>query len=227
MAETYQKRNVAIKCSAEEINNSKFIREEGMLPNYIMLKGNKISRINIIGTLIEKEEGQQNIRLKIDDGTGSVILVLFERLPDLEIIEIGMVLLVIGKPRQYGEEKYIMPEAIKPIDKDWLKYRKIELMLNPKNELEIENISNKNSNTEKELDEIKIDDELIVDSIKEEDLSPTELIFERIKELDNDDGVSREDILSKIKIKEADSILLGLLERGEIYEIRPGKYKLL
>ena len=59
------------------------------------------------------------------------------------------------------------------------------------------------------------------------DISISEGIYSLIKELDNGDGVSFEDILGKFKGAEAEAIINTLLENGNIFEIRPGRLKVL
>ena len=58
------------------------------------------------------------------------------------------------------------------------------------------------------------------------DLSPTNEIVKLVKQLDKGDGVSIEELSSK-NIKDIDKIIDMLLKEGDIFEIKPGKLKVL
>ncbi len=215
MVETTQKRQIAIKCSARDILGGQFVKEEGWTPNYVMINGKKVSRVNIIGALVDKEINESNIRLSVDDGTATIDLVSFEQLANLKHIEIGATVLVIGKPRKYGEDNYIMPETFVEVDKNWLIVRKAELNLVV--EEDIESVEEVASVVEKEI---------ITEEEKPQEDS-TENIITLIRELDAGEGVTYDDLSMRLKIPDLEQMIQGLLEQGEIFEIRPGKYKVL
>jgi len=191
-----KKRLVSTKCNVGEILNSRFIKEEGWTSNYLLIGEKKVFRINIIGTLVEKQVNEQNIRMGLDDKTGNINLTIFEKLPNLDSVNVGDVVLVIGKPKLYGEEKYILPEIIKKIEPEWLKVRSKEIcsvIVEKPKEVKVEDV-------EETPDEISI-----------------------IKKLDKGNGVDHEVLLKEIEEKN----IMRLLENGEIFEIKPGTYKVL
>lgn len=204
MENTPQKRLVAYKIDVNSINESEFVKEEGWTPNHIDVGLKKVSRLNVMATVVNKEEQ----RFSIDDGTGTINVVSFEPMIIIEELKVGDAINIIGKPREYNGEKYIMPEIIKVIDKEWLKVRAHELK------------NNKVVVEEKKVEE-KVETVEIVDS------SPGDVVLETIGHLDKGDGVTFDEINEKIKIKDVEQIITQLLERGEIFEIRPGRYKLL
>ncbi len=57
------------------------------------------------------------------------------------------------------------------------------------------------------------------------DLSPSNEIVNLIKELDKGEGVSIEEIYSKNK--DADKLVNMLLKEGDVFEVKPGKLKVL
>ena len=124
----------------------------------------------------------------------------------LDKIDIGNIVLVIGRPREFASEKYILIETIKKINPAWAKVRKLELIKNLK-------ISNSISN----------DNNLIKEEIVK---SSTNEIIKIIKELDKGDGVSIENLSLK-NINDLDKIIDMLLKEGDIFEIKPGKLKVL
>ena len=66
----------------------------------------------------------------IDDGTGKIVLRIFEENKAAFELEIGDVVQVIGKVRIFNQEKYIFPEVIKKTNSLWLKVRFSELQKN-------------------------------------------------------------------------------------------------
>ncbi|MBW2981354.1 hypothetical protein KY343_00610, partial [Candidatus Woesearchaeota archaeon] len=122
-----QKRQIAYKIRIKELINGKYIKEEGWQPNYIITNdGRQINRINLIATVVAKplEQDINYQSMILDDGTGRISARVFEQNNIFDNIEIGDVILVIGRPREYGSEKYILPETIKRIqDKSWIKVR--------------------------------------------------------------------------------------------------------
>ena len=213
-----QKRQIACKARIADLINGKYVKEEGWTPNYIITKqGKHISRINLIGTVISKtEEGSEYQSLVVDDGSGTISLRLFEKNDNVKNIEIGDVVLLIGRPREYGSEKYIVPEIIKKINnKKWIDVRKIELG--------IENLKTKKDELGKE--EVVV--EKIDDSTKEKTASNPQIVYEAVKELDSGQGVDIDKVIKKTGIRDAEEIIKKFLREGEMFEIRPGKIKIL
>ena len=206
------KRQIAYKVKIKDILNSKYIKEDGWQPNYIEVNENKISRVNLIGTAVLKID-KNNIIL--DDGSGKIPLRVFENKGSFEKIDIGDVILLIGRPREFGSEKYIMPEILKKIkDPKWIDVRKTELRLNNKNLI---------VNFKEEKKEVVED--AVVEEIEDGNIS--EKIFNLIKKLDKGEGVDTIEILNNIDNKDAEKIIDKLLENGEIFEVKPGKIKVL
>ena len=55
----------------------------------------------------------------------------------------------------------------------------------------------------------------------------TEKIVTLIKELDNGAGADMQELVNKCDTEEAEKIIKTMLEQGEIFEIKPGKLKIL
>jgi len=206
-----QKRQIAYKIRIKELINGKYIKEEGWQPNYIITNdGRQINRINLIATVVAKplEQDINYQSMILDDGTGRISARVFEQNNIFDNIEIGDVILVIGRPREYGSEKYILPETIKRIqDKSWIKVRELEL----KDE-KIE----KNKEITKESSQEEI--------IKDIEESIADKTIRIIKENDKGGGVDFEDILKQTN---NENIIKELLKKGELFEIRPGRLKIL
>ena len=202
--QVFKKRQIAYKIRISDILDSRYIKTQGFNPNYIEKYGKEISRINIIGTIVLKSDQDNYKTLVIDDGTGKISVRIFESNTLLDNINIGDVVTIIGRPREFSSEKYIHIEIIKKIDPSWLKVRDIELRM--------AGIDYNNSN----------DTPVKTESV----VSPTNSIIKLIKELDSGEGVSIEDISPK-NIEDIDKIIKVLLKEGDIFEIKPGKLKVL
>jgi len=214
-----QKRQIACKARIAELINGNYIKEEGWTPNYIITKyGKHISRINLIGTVISKGNGGQEYQsLIIDDGSGTISLRAFEKSETINNTEIGDVIIVIGRPREYGPEKYIVPEIIKKINNNkWINVRKIEL--------EIEDLKT----AELPIKEKKVIVEDIEPKEKIKDaINNSQRVYETVKELDSGQGVDIDKVIKKTGIRDAEEIIKKFLREGEMFEIRPGKIKIL
>ena len=216
-----QKRQMACKARIADLINGKYVKEEGWTPNYIITKqGKHISRINLIGTIISKgDSGQDYQSLIIDDGSGNISLRAFEKNEAINNTEIGDVIIVIGRPREYSSEKYIVPEIIKKINNNkWINVRKIEL--------EIEDLKT----TELPAKEEKV----IIESIESESVKQTksiinnpQIVYETVKKLDSGQGVNIDKIIKKTGIRNAEEIIKKFLMEGEMFEISPGRIKIL
>ena len=203
MNDEFQKRQTACKIRVRDILSSRYIKTEGMEPNYLEVGARHISRVNILGTIVEKSGINNYTSITIDDGSGRISARIFDDKISLSNAEIGDVVSLIGKPREFSSEKYIIIEAVKKFDSAWAKVRSLELR------------KNGSYNTE----EIVANDESI-------DLSPKNEIIRAIKDLDEGDGVLIESILSK-GIGGAGKIISNLLKEGGIFEVKPGKLKVL
>ncbi|MBS3113122.1 hypothetical protein J4418_03500 [Candidatus Woesearchaeota archaeon] len=77
MEQSIKQRQIAYKISLSDIHTNDFIKQEGWEPNYIMCGDKKISRVNLIGTVISPINSEQNY-LVIDDGKSNIVLRQFE-----------------------------------------------------------------------------------------------------------------------------------------------------
>lgn len=233
-------RQVAYKSRIKDIINGNYIKQEGWNPNYIITKDNKkISRVNLIGVVVSKpiENGANYHSIVLDDGGAKISARTFDDGKMLNNISIGDVVLLIGRPREYGQEKYIMPEIIRKIEnKEWIEVRKLELK---KQEL-ISGAANIDENEpEKPVADEFIEKKIMkpFSSEKQNAQTPAEedvsekceegnlgRVYNLIKSMDNGDGVDYQEIIEKTNSEEE---IENLLKEGEIYEIRPGRLKVL
>ncbi|MDD5086995.1 MAG: OB-fold nucleic acid binding domain-containing protein [Candidatus Nanoarchaeia archaeon] len=223
-----QKRQVACKARISELIRGEYVKEQGWNPNYISTEdGRQISRINLIAAVISLNDDGNQQSVVVDDGSANIQLRTFEKNEMLSLLDVGDIVLVIGRPREYGSEKYIMPEIIKKIEnKKWIDVRKLELDIE-------ENKKRGLKSNIKEKQDIKKEKEYSIEEIDEKPEikinmgKDHETIYDKVKELDNGDGADIDEIIKKSKVSNAEEIIKKFMMEGEMFEIRPGKIKIL
>jgi RPA family protein len=212
-----QKRQVAVKVNVKDIVNGNYIKEEGWQPNYIAMEdGRRVARVNIIGVVVfgsdEKDFNYSNF--VIDDGSGKISVRSFEK-NDMGNVDVGDIILIIGRPREYNNEMYILPEIIRKIpDVNWIKLRKLEL--------------SKVSDIKPIMKVINEDKKYeIVHEGADKNDSDSKIIYDFIKKMDQGDGVLIDDVIKKSNSERAEKITRNLLESGDIFEVKPGIIKVL
>lgn len=196
-------RQTAYKVSISEILEGKFVREEGWEPNCVIINGLRISRVNLICVILSKEFNENYQEIVVDDGTGKINVRSFDEKINFDDFEVGDIILLIARLREFNKERYLAPEIVKKIeDRKWIELRKLEL--------------SKNRNTAGETKK-----ESIVEDIEK---SNAEKILDIIRNLDKGDGANFEDVIKQAK---DDRIVYELLKQGEIFEFKPGRLKVL
>ena len=233
----------AEKRSIREFQEGKHIEEKDQSPNYILVDENKkIFRINIIATLVHKELRGSVTSILIDDGSGKIILRIFEENKAVFHLEVGDVVQVIGKIRVFNQEKYVFPEIIKKINPFWLKVRSLEVQRDKKQtekeEKPAQKIEPKKSEDKKEIVKETISSkkivqdldhlEVISEEIEENDpLLPFEKLSKLISELDKGEGAMIEEIIERSPLEKTEELIEKMLENGDIFQNMPGKVRLL
>ncbi|MGB9693603.1 MAG: OB-fold nucleic acid binding domain-containing protein, partial [Fervidobacterium sp.] len=107
------KRLTTVRANINDIINSYFVKKEGLEPSYVLTDfGMKIAKAKIVGTVVDKfvsEDGNYSA-ITVNDETGSIRVKLFkEDISMIDSIEIGDLVAVVGKVKQYADEVYIIP----------------------------------------------------------------------------------------------------------------------
>lgn len=201
------KRQVAYKIRILDILNSNFSKDENSA-GQILLSDFTVSRVNLIATLVYKSDEGAYATAIIDDGTGKISLKSFEGKNAFLRIDVGDIVLCIGKIREFNGERYIYPEILKKLDNiEWLTLRKLELKNFP--------------SAIKKMDENKEGaNEMGQPNIFRQ-------IFGLVKDLDKGDGVPIEEVIKNSQNSDAEIIINKLLENGDVFEVRPGRLKVL
>ena len=238
-------RQTMIRAMISDVVNGKFVRKEGMEPSYILTEmGQKISRVNILGTLVDKfmSEDSNFSTITVDDDSDSIRVKAFRE--DVNIfnnLEVGDLVMVIGKVREYMGENYIIPEIVKKIaDPNYESLHKLELLKRLLEQKKVLDGIKKEKEKFEDVEEFKkhVKEKYDVDSIegvietleveegmKEKDHKP--LILEKIEQLDKGEGVEFRKLLeeSKLPENEFEEAINELLSGGICYEPAPGVIK--
>ncbi len=224
-----QKRHVAVKVSIKEVINGKYVKEEGWLPNYVQTESDrKVSRVNIMGTVVFKSD-VENFNYKnfiVDDGSGKISVRSFEKNENMDKLDVGDVILIVGRPREFNNEKYIIPEIMKKIQNPmWIQLRKLEIDNISKN-VGIETVNNeikKDENLQNEIVHEKVSEEIKNDI----ESSESRVIYDMIKKFDAGNGISIDDLIKKSNFDNTEKLINVLLSNGDVFEIKPGIIKIL
>lgn len=98
-----------------ELLSGSFEQQPDMPAQVILADGTALERLRIHGIVVSTND------LVIDDGTGSILVRSFETTTP---VSIGDPVLVIGKPRVYNGQQYVLGEIVKKIDPKWIELRK-------------------------------------------------------------------------------------------------------
>ena len=236
-------RQVAFKLNINNIVNSVYEKREGWNPNVLLVGKKEVSRVNLMAVVINCTTK----RLTIDDGTASIEIITFDE-NDFSEFKTGTPILVVGRVREWQNKRFIVPEIIKQVEKEWLEVRKKELEVmkqiygiddksNAQNNLNyVSNLDLSNSNLIQTVEKISVKNNAESNQFKSE-------IYEKAINESSNSSISTYNSVNVIKFiqesqeQEADHELLlekfgkdtvdKLLETGDIYEIRPGKLKVL
>ncbi len=98
-----------------ELLSGSFTQREDTPAHVVLPNGKSVERLRIYGIVVSTND------LVVDDGTGSILIRNFDTPATAKI---GETVLVIGRPRVYNGQQYILGEIVKKIDPKWLEVRK-------------------------------------------------------------------------------------------------------
>ena len=183
-----------------------FVKDDSSA-GHIKMNGVDVFRVNIIATIVYKDENGNNYSSAvIDDGSGKILLRSFNGAGIFSDVDVSDPVLVIGRVREFNDERYIIPEILKKLDDiNWITLRKLELAGHMKNAAADANIKDKGG----------------------EVAGASEDVYLLVKKLDDGSGALIDDVLKASNNPDAEGILNKLLENGDVFEVKPGKLKVL
>lgn len=207
------KRQTAYLCTAQQLLEGEYVRKEGWEPSYMATDVGMLSRVRIAGIVVSVPPAD----LIVDDGTANILLRTLENKP--LNIPVGTPILVVGRPRTYGDQAYLLAEIIKPLSSArWVQYYKEHLS------------SFQGCIPAVPKEAAPASEEVIV-----QEPTPTKIVIplskapsliEVIKELDPGDGAPVDEVIVKAG-GDAEKKLTMLIAEGEVFELRAGKVKVL
>jgi hypothetical protein len=225
MAEqTVAKRQTAYHCTCQDILQGTIVKGEGWTPSVLVVEDTARSRVRLSGVVVEHAPGS----IILDDGSGHVALRSFEQ--PLPAVVIGDPVLVIGRPRSFSEQPYVLVEILRKLPShSWLRYFATEReALRPYLPSAAAVLAERSPAivTPPALQEIVAPAPVtLLDEPSRKGKS--QLLLDLIKSLDAGDGAMVSDVLAKAGFPEAEERLQTLIAEGEIFELRAGKVKVL
>ncbi len=240
MAEQKSLRAVAKHVTISTLYLGKYLVQQENSGSALQLdSGEEIIRVNIVGTIVMREDLGSITVLKIDDGRDSINLRFFDSPKALDVLQIGNVILVVGRLREYNSERYVAVEIAKKVSPRWLKYRSLLLQLNTlKNNVAAPSKPSQNNEelviTEKEKSELSVP---AIPSLEKNQTGPLKPAIKQenpyldlmalIEKLDGGPGVAIEIVISESGIPNTKELLQKMMESGDIFQNMPGKVKVL
>ena len=202
-------RMTARKTNIADITNGRWVKNEGLEPSFVVSQaGEQISRARVMGTVVSKfvSEDENFASITIDDSTDTIRAKTFKTVKPLDVIQIGDIVDLIGKVREYNAEIYLMPEIVrKVLDPNLELLRRLELVAKARKLLETGAPQ--------------------IVSAKEDRQALKKKVAEAIES--EKQGISYSRILEMVQAPETqiESVVNELLEEGICYEPTPGKIK--
>lgn len=227
MMATGQLRQTAYKVWISQIISSNFILgQDEWEPNYFMLNGNKVSRVNIIASVILKYQNENGgyTNITIDDGSSNIRVKAWrEDVKILNKINVGDLILVVGRVRKSNDETYISPEIIKKLENSaYARLRVLELK-----KFYGEQKEAKPKESPIDVNQEKMYQEELIEGVTS--IKKRQKILSLIESLDTENGVDVFDVInnSKMNLAEAQGVLSELIRDGEVFEISSNRIKLV
>lgn len=127
-------RPTAYKLKIADLVRGQYVRSpEGTEPSYLLTPwGEHVNRARVMGTVVDKfvREDQGYATLRLDDGTETISLRAWrEGVPEFDRFEVGALVDVLGRAREYEGEVYLVPDLILRVDDpNWELVRELEII---------------------------------------------------------------------------------------------------
>ena len=198
------KRQTAYKVWIRDLKHTKG-EMDGSLA-YLPIGGNRVVRVNIVGSVIGKNLSENYGNLILDDGSETIqARVWGDDLWLLEGMEVGDLVLVVARLGEFNQEIYLRPEVVRKIDMDWALLRRLEM---------IKQYGKPEMTEKKDINVEKVEEVQPSLAVRERVLS----VIESAEELSMDALVAKLDVDAD-KVKKA---VDELLKEGEMFMPRPG-----
>jgi RPA family protein len=252
------KRATAARVAIEDIQNGELVANE--LGNVVAVETflGQISRVNVVATVVDRyeatqerlgEQGKGFATVTLDDGTGVIRVKMWGELSaKLTQLQVGDLVLVVGRVRSFQGETYINGEIIRRLeDPNWETVRLLELSASRSNPHRLEQQfstevlefappqEEASSSTQRKIEPgvwHTATATLDQPPDKTDEVLPSpevrRLVIETIKKYDAEGGARFEQILEAtpgVTEEVVEQVLIDLLSEGEVYEPEIHRYK--
>ncbi|HDD46004.1 MAG TPA: hypothetical protein ENG42_00880 [Candidatus Aenigmarchaeota archaeon] len=232
-------RQTAKKVRIADLNNGEWVRDEEKGISYVLTRyGDRVARARIMATVVNKfvNENRSYANIVLDDGSDTIRAKFFENVDMVDKVNIGDIVDVIGRVREYDGEVYLLPEIIrnvKDINEEIIRMLEIVHRIKMFNYARGKIQSYAGEIDDKKELEAKLKSEGIskdiLDCLLFEEDAKEEKIKDKILRLleENPEGLEYSKILEVVKGSEVDieNAINELLAEGLCYEPTPGKVK--
>jgi RPA family protein len=232
-------RQTAKKVRIWDVMNCEFVKREGFEPSFIRTGlGEQVSRARVLGTVVARfvaEDGKY-AAVTLDDGSDTIRLKVFKTTKPLDALNVGDIVDVIGKIREYEGERYIIPEVAKRVDDpNYEILRRLELVYKERGIGKAREFIEKNKGRDPEelkkelLEKHGLEKQWVDIFIAEREGKEKNALKKQILDIigSHKDGVVYSEIVKKVKVKgaEIEAAVDGLLNDGICYEPSPGRIR--
>ena len=227
------KRSTAYRIRLKNIVNSPYEKREGFNPSVIKFNNLEISRVNVIASIVGKylTDDQNYCAITLDDGSETIRVKNFgAEVGIIKELNVGDIVRIIGKVKEYNEEKYIAGEISKVLNPNWLIVNEIELSDQKQTEKDTSTTDSINKVIETKTNSSENEEIISISSeSSDSESSIKQKILQYLKNNDNGTGVIMDQIMTSLDVssEEVKDSLYELLKVGEIYEPKKGILKIL
>ena len=227
------KRSTAYRIRLKNIVNSPYEKREGFNPSVIKFNNLEISRVNVIASIVGKylTDDQNYCAITLDDGSETIRVKNFgAEVGVIKELNVGDIVRIIGKVKEYNEEKYIAGEISKVLNPNWLIVNEIELINQKQTETDTSTTDSINKVIETKTNSSENEEIISISSeSSDSESSIKQKILQYLKNNDNGTGVIMDQIMTSLDVssEEVKDSLYELLKVGEIYEPKKGILKIL
>ena len=227
------KRSTAHRIRLKNIVNSPYEKREGFNPSVIKFNNLEISRVNVIASIVGKylTDDQNYCAITLDDGSETIRVKNFgAEVGIIKELNVGDIVRIIGKVKEYNEEKYIAGEISKVLNPNWLIVNEIELSNQKQTATDSSTTDSINKVIETKTNSSENEEIISISSeSSDSESSIKQKILQYLKNNDNGTGVIMDQIMTSLDVssEEVKDSLYELLKVGEIYEPKKGILKIL
>ncbi|MEM7819260.1 MAG: OB-fold nucleic acid binding domain-containing protein [Candidatus Aenigmatarchaeota archaeon] len=244
------RRITSVKTKIKSITNGKFIPGEGFNPSYVITDlGLRLSRVRVLATVVDKflSETGKFASLTIDDGTDTIRVKVFNAVSMFDNINIGDVIDIIARIKEFQGEIYLIPEIIQKNENPnfeilrELEIREQQKKLEKRKEIVLEyqkqvsdleeliRIMKERFGIDKEYVESILQLQEFLEKKEEQTSDAKNKVLELIESLDQGSGCDYSELIEASGLAEdvLDAVINELLSDGICFEPRPGRIKKL